>query len=1712
MPVATGMEVDTGDIVRTKSDSKVEITLVDASVLRLAEKTRVKIDKYLLEGAERKDGSMTLYRGKVRAVVSKASSGDAPGKFEIHTPTAVAGVRGTDFFVFHQLGVSGIMVTLGKVDVLNPNHPGSNQLVTAGNVVLVKDGERPQLPRPASSVEGDKHDNDTKIGSGEKSSDDGDDEGEGDSGPVTPSFTESMGIEDDAPVLAIDGPDAVTNSSDAEFTITTSEESTFTYNLDGEPVSGTSFSGLGEGEHTFTVTATDIWGNVTVGTHVWRTDYTDPSTEVSSGPDRITDSTSADFVVTTNEDSILEYSLDGAPVPSTSFSGLGQGVHTFNATATDEAGNSSSTEATWFVGAVEDNFVGGASGTGSSFTADSVSGRTVMVTGEGWGSYEIGVSGAYEGPSGDEWNIVAGGRGLDDSTDANEGYWVDQMFGTYSGANMSGAGSLLYLTEEFLGVGAGTVTGSYDEIGGTFEVDDTGFVSYVEVPLGYFADMNPAAYVNGAGVSGAYEITGDISSGRYDYEYLSDNTYGRVHYKSPTADYHTTYYPDGTTYTYNNVTAVATTGAWNPAIDQLSELIKPSAGLYSYERESAGNVSVMSGQLNLYMGGIESLWGAGENVALVLGEYDAYNAEPYIFRNWHGGSGEYPASTFTTADGGAYVGSIIGESRADDGASAIFGGIYIAPDGSAGYLLSDLEGVLYPDISMLELAGLMTATEMATGVELGIAPADLGLNLWSTALDASGLEGSFTDGGDILVADDDGGFGASLSLVNTATGNAEDWGIYGLTLYGAAGAPAPAWSAVMGGYGDFGAHNVTGSPVTGDDAYWIGSITDGTATGGAMSGTFSGRFISETALGEMQGDVNGSYDEGAGSFEIYNVGAWDKTPLAHFSYVEPTYSETDHYYEGFHTYADGATYLARYNNFGYTLFTRPDASYVETNYYSNGVKTEYDSSTGITTTSAWDTGSFDLSSLTTAPVTGSPSTYVSYETVYAPQLHDDMDAHMGGVASLWSGADVPVSVIGEYDNEIYDGGNYPQSVFYDGRINSYNYIVHDHVTYDGGAYVGVMGGTELQDALSARFVGLYIDDAGDAGILSGVFAGAGFEGANAFEMDGVMNRTQMTTAAELGVAPGDLYGRSWWGTMGLGGLDGSFTGGGAIFAGVNGTGDTVSIVNYLTHEGEGWGAFGRTLYGAFDTPTSVWTATLGGEAVFGAYHDGSTFVDNAGYWSAGVADGTFSGGIVDGTLSGSFISRTHVGAISGDLAGTYSADNPANAKWEGVALGAWQGDPVAFWSEVSASLDYYDAFVSDGALNAYMGGADAPFTGSAVPVVLIGAYAPDSANETHIFYEHIISHDNLVGTDTVASGGAYSGVVAGFDAGATGVAGAGVAALYTGDSSGTTAGILLGSLDGTANQATGVIDMTGSLTAIEMESGLSLGALSISTETLSGSTGSGLFDAGGSITPVDSSFEISSVNGASGDWGAFAGYMGGAYSGLTSNGFEATTDYNNYSSTGTMVLSTVTDGATWSGGELSGTTYGYMGDEWITGVVVADTAGTFNPGALSTFQAVTTGAWIEAARYVGMADPLSANYNPDALSALNIPYAEVGRATLAGSGNNLTVSLNDARFYSYSSGAAPKLWATDNITGAYSAAPAIGVAVPISGGGLSADFTVRHWDATTDNSWLSTIDSGSGTLSGGSYSGPVTFEGVGSGSINTGAGTFTGTGAGVAGQ
>jgi large repetitive protein len=160
-----------------------------------------------------------------------------------------------------------------------------------------------------------------------------------------------------APTLTITGaPPALSNAVSATFTFTASEQTaTFQCKLDtgafAACTSPQTYSGLAQGQHTFTIQATDASGTGEAS-HTWTIDTVAPVAAITEKPGDPSKVNTANFAFGASEAATFQCALDGAAFESCTspkaYPGLADGQHTFQVKATDQAGNSGAAAAyTW---------------------------------------------------------------------------------------------------------------------------------------------------------------------------------------------------------------------------------------------------------------------------------------------------------------------------------------------------------------------------------------------------------------------------------------------------------------------------------------------------------------------------------------------------------------------------------------------------------------------------------------------------------------------------------------------------------------------------------------------------------------------------------------------------------------------------------------------------------------------------------------------------------------------------------------------------------------------------------------------------------------------------------------------------------------------------------------------------------------------------------------------------------------------------------------------------------------------------------------------------------------------------------------------------------------------------------------------------------------------------------------------------------------------
>jgi hypothetical protein len=148
------MQIKIRDKLRTTAKSKLTVTLRDGSKLVLSESSSYTIDEYSIAATTRMRASIALWAGHLRATVVTALG--AVPDFEVHTPNAIAAVRGTEFetaFIADRpcpedrscMRYTTVGVFHGTVSVANIANPAQAVQVTEGYETTVA------CERPATS-------------------------------------------------------------------------------------------------------------------------------------------------------------------------------------------------------------------------------------------------------------------------------------------------------------------------------------------------------------------------------------------------------------------------------------------------------------------------------------------------------------------------------------------------------------------------------------------------------------------------------------------------------------------------------------------------------------------------------------------------------------------------------------------------------------------------------------------------------------------------------------------------------------------------------------------------------------------------------------------------------------------------------------------------------------------------------------------------------------------------------------------------------------------------------------------------------------------------------------------------------------------------------------------------------------------------------------------------------------------------------------------------------------------------------------------------------------------------------------------------------------------------------------------------------------------------------------------------------------------------
>jgi hypothetical protein len=166
-----GFKVQEGDTVIAGTDSRAKIVMVDKNVLNISPDTKIAIEKYQFDQAkDNKNVSLNVLYGKVRSTVNQKYDGEK-NSFNIKTPSAVAGVRGTDFVTgFNPVTSATKIVTFEGQVMTGSGMDKSGRIMNAvavnpGQFTVATPGAPPAPPASVPKAELASMNNETKADS-----------------------------------------------------------------------------------------------------------------------------------------------------------------------------------------------------------------------------------------------------------------------------------------------------------------------------------------------------------------------------------------------------------------------------------------------------------------------------------------------------------------------------------------------------------------------------------------------------------------------------------------------------------------------------------------------------------------------------------------------------------------------------------------------------------------------------------------------------------------------------------------------------------------------------------------------------------------------------------------------------------------------------------------------------------------------------------------------------------------------------------------------------------------------------------------------------------------------------------------------------------------------------------------------------------------------------------------------------------------------------------------------------------------------------------------------------------------------------------------------------------------------------------------------------------------------------------------------------------
>jgi len=136
--------VQVKDLVMTGYYGRTKLILIDSSLLTIGNNSKVEITDFLLDMNLRK-GIILIKAGALHTKAEKFL--EMNSRFEVRTPTAVIGARGTEWFTeINKKGETIVFSIADTIRVYNPAYPNQSVDVREGYFTVIERGKLPKKP------------------------------------------------------------------------------------------------------------------------------------------------------------------------------------------------------------------------------------------------------------------------------------------------------------------------------------------------------------------------------------------------------------------------------------------------------------------------------------------------------------------------------------------------------------------------------------------------------------------------------------------------------------------------------------------------------------------------------------------------------------------------------------------------------------------------------------------------------------------------------------------------------------------------------------------------------------------------------------------------------------------------------------------------------------------------------------------------------------------------------------------------------------------------------------------------------------------------------------------------------------------------------------------------------------------------------------------------------------------------------------------------------------------------------------------------------------------------------------------------------------------------------------------------------------------------------------------------------------------------------